>query len=903
PTATPTSRPSPTPLPQPTPTPAPTEGVLYQEGFDSGTARGWQLEPGWSVSRDAEGNLALRGQGHQWARYTGASWDDFTFKMRVRLVRGRLHINYRVSGCNRYFLGLDADGLDLSKTSPCDRHASLGRVGERHSPGRWYEVKVVGNGSRLDIYVDGVLKLTYVDPEPLVRGNFAFESLDDSEVYVDDVVVTGLLPPASLRWQKTGGPSGGLGYDVRMRTDNPDRMYVTDAWSGVNLSQDGGRTWTASNEGIISRTGPSGDAIPIFSLTISPHNPDVIWAGTQGRRGIFKSTDGGRTWAKRDTGGVVGEGVTFRGFTVHPREPDTVYAAAEVSSFVWAGEPRQGKEFDRVKGVVYKTVDGGLTWQAVWRGDNLARYIWIDPRDPNVVYVSTGLFDREAANSNPATGDPGGVGIVKSTDGGRTWRTLGRQNGLNNLYIGSLFMHPTNPNILLAGASNNAYRDGSGVYLSTDGGETWQHTLVVGEASLTSVEFSLSQPDVAYAAGDDAFYRSQDGGRTWQLMSGGPPSARQGPPQWGPPGTRVGFPIDFQVDPRNPNRVFANAYGGGNFLSEDGGRTWVMASQGYTGAQLADIAVDPRDSNRIYTIGRSGFFRGTGGGSAWEGLNYEPATFGTWYAVALDPRDADTILISDEHQGVVLRTTDGGRNWSEVFRHPQVNASEFQRRHGFKAIAFAPSNSDVVYAGMARERRNIEEGRADPSFGIYKSTDGGRTWQEANDARTAGHNINALAVDWRNPAVVYAGTVKGGIFRTTDGGRSWVPLNQGLGVLDIRALAMDPGDPQVLYAGAENGGLYKSTNGGLSWQRSGTGVDALAAIWDIVIDPTNPRLLYAGDFRTGVYRSDDGGQRWMRINTGLSTRAINALAISADGRVLYAATQGEGVFRLETGGG
>ncbi|NIT78764.1 MAG: hypothetical protein GWO44_18205, partial [Thermoplasmata archaeon] len=94
--------------------------------------------------------------------------------------------------------------------------------------------------------------------------------------------------------------------------DNPDVMYVTDAWAGVHMSTDGGQTWFPSNEGITTRAGESGDAIPVFCLTIDPHNYDIIWVGTQNVRGIFKSTDGGRTWVEMDNGVVEYEGITFR---------------------------------------------------------------------------------------------------------------------------------------------------------------------------------------------------------------------------------------------------------------------------------------------------------------------------------------------------------------------------------------------------------------------------------------------------------------------------------------------------------------------------------------------------------------------------------------------------------------
>ena len=187
-----------------------------------------------------------------------------------------------------------------------------------------------------------------------------------------------------LEWHRCGGPLGGLGYDVRMVPASPDTLFVTDAWAGVFVSRDGGANWGPSSGGITTRTGPSNDAIPVFCLTIDPHDSDIIWAGTQYLRGIFRSDDGGISWNEWDNGVEETEGITFRGFTVDPRSSDIVYAAAEVSSWQWSADhqPHNGREFDLTEGVVYKTVDRGRNWTAVWRGKNLARYIWIDPQRP-----------------------------------------------------------------------------------------------------------------------------------------------------------------------------------------------------------------------------------------------------------------------------------------------------------------------------------------------------------------------------------------------------------------------------------------------------------------------------------------------------------------------------------------
>jgi len=730
----------------------------------------------------------------------------------------------------------------------------------------------------------GQPNISHVDREPLLRGGIAFETLENSEAFVGDVtVVSNPRRTRGLHWVRTGGPLGGLGYDVRMQPNNPDIIYVTDAWTGVNISEDGGRTWHPSNEGIITRAGESGDAVPVFSLTLDPHNPEVIWIGTQNRRGIFKSTDAGKTWVEKDNGVVEREGISFRGFAVSPRDSNIVYAAAEIASFAWAGRELLGREFDLTKGVVYKTTDGGERWTAIWRGDNLARYIWINPRYPDVIYVSTGIFDREAANSDPRRNLAGGVGIVKSTDGGHSWQMLGRANGLTNLYIGTLFMHPKNPDVLLAGAGNNAYPEGAGVFLSTDGGWTWQNTL--RGPNIQSVEFALSDPRIAYAAGIDAVYRSRDGGRTWRRVTGGG--------RWGPPGIQAGFPIDLQVDPRDAARLFANNYGGGNFLSDDGGRSWTNASRGYTGAQVRDIEVDRR-TGRVFAAARSGLYLSANKGGKWRGAAYQPAAGIEWYVVAIDPTDAGNVLAASNAGGVIVQSRGEHWRWRQASESPGPRMS-------WRAIAFAPSDSAIVYAGTSAfySAGTFDDRMA--AGGVYVSKDGGRTWRQANDANSKDANVAAIAVAPRNPRVVYAATCNRGLLRSADGGRRWQRVRIGLRVRDVRALAIDPRDPRVLYAGVRDGGVWKSVNDGESWQRSSSGMDAEASVTDIVFDPTDSRVLYASDIHSGVYRCNDGGKLWARINEGLRTRAVNALAISSDGRTLYAATEGEGVFRLDIG--
>jgi uncharacterized protein (TIGR03437 family) len=860
--------------------------VLFRDDFEDGDADGWALNViesqarGWQVEKEGNNHVFV-GRGDGEARLVEGPWGDFRLAAKVKVVGGWLDISSRNSYYAYYDVRLQRDSLALSRVRLNSEFTWLANVPASYAPDRWYSLAIVGIGANIKVYVDDVLKIDYTDPAPVLLGGVGLGMASGSEVRVDDVEVSGPAPSGPV-WVRTGGPPGANPGEVRMRPDNPDVMYLADNFTGVSRSVDGGKTWFAFNRGIAMRAGLSGDDIPVHCLTIDPHNPNVIWIGTEGRPGIFKSVDGGETWVQKAWGIYESSWATFRGITVDPRSSDIVYAAASVAD---GG------------GVVYKTVDGGENWKAIWRGDNLARYIWIDPRNPDVVYVSTGHWFSAARNSDPSRNLPGGVGVIKSTDGGRTWQALNEANGLKNLYVGSLFMHPQNPDILLAGTGSLFWSKDQGVYLSTDAGRTWELTLASdGSGFITAVEFAVSDPRIAYAGSQAAFWRSQDGGRTWRLMSGGHPYDT-----YGPPGIHVGRPVNLQVDPRNPDRVFAHGEHGGIFLTEDGGRTWKVTGQGYTSARVRAIAVDPRDSRRVYAVGNNGVYRSDSGGEDWIGIDSAPMTGGPGYGVAVDPANPGRVLLADEDGGSLFRSVNGGMTWELIFRDPRVGgfAQGTQARHGLKTLVFAPSNPKVLYAGMRIGRDVIELGYRGPSFGVLKSTDGGETLREANDANTARQCIHDLAVDPRSDDIVYAGTLEGGVFRTLDGGRSWGPLNRGLPVLDVRALAIDPSNPFVLYAGLENGGLYKTVDAGANWLPASFGMAPEAAIRDILIDPTMPQVIYAADPRTGVYRSEDGSKSWVLINRGLRMRNVNALGLSSDGSTLYAATEGEGVFRLD----
>ncbi len=705
------------------------------------------------------------------------------------------------------------------------------------------------------------------------------------------------MPPA-VDWIKTGGPIGGLGYDVRYGAST-EVMYVTDNYSGVNKSLDGGETWFATNRGITGRFGASGDAVPVFTLTVDQNNPDIIWAGLKDDKGLYKSVNAGQTWSKV-TPNISEAQFVFRGVTVQDGNSNIVYAQGELPMNVY------GKVFDRVRGRIYRTADGGVNWEMIWEGDNLVRYVFIHPDNDNLLFASLGIFDREANNSDCSQTPPvqGSGGVLKLEKQGSGWDNWTMNTGLTDMYVGTLAIHPDNPDIMLAGAGNTACsryeqpagvkHETGGVFLTTNGGGTWTKTLA--NDVITAVEFSPNLPNLAYAGGQHMIYRSENGGVDWIPVSGMSYD-------WGPIGAPAGFPIDFVVDPSipsDPEVLFANNYGGGNVKSVDGGGTWQLASSGYTGALMLDVAINPEKPQIVYGAARSGFFRSTDGGNSWNGLSTSPAVLWSAFGAAVKPDEPNVVLASQELLGYLYRSVDGGLSWTTVFTVPNVVPGVDLYQHGLKSIEFAaPPNSHVVYAGACRGSvalDDIANNSKKLSEGIFKSINGGITWADASDSNTTDKCLASIAIHPTNPNIVYAAAPYAGIYKTTNGGASW-SLQSGLPT-DMRSVAINPKNPDIVYAGALSGGVYRTINGGSFWSAFKTGMEPNDPIWSLAIDPSNPDIVWAGSRATGIYRWVPEEERWTHVNKGLTTRTVQALAISPDGKLLYAATTGEGVFRM-----
>jgi len=684
-----------------------------------------------------------------------------------------------------------------------------------------------------------------------------------------------------------------------MRPDNPDVMFVSDVVAGVHKSLDGGRTWSQANDGIPAD--PTG-GVPIFCLTIDPNNNNVIWAGTYLSGHVYRSTDNGATWQARDNG-IFHEGRSWRGITVDPNNSSVVYVAGEVSSWMFDGVGGQ------TLGEVYKSTDAGESWNLIWTGDNLARYVWVDPRNSARLYVTTGIFDRDPANSDKDNGVWGGVGILRSDDGGITWEVINAKNGLDGIIVPSLFIHPENPDFLIAsttGPFGGPFLETSGVYATYDGGNTWEQILQNPEGGMEAVEIAEADPSVWYAAGNveekgAMIWRSDDAGESWQKF----PIRTQH--------RAAGFPIDLQVDPRDPYRIFDNNYGGGNFLSEDGGETWVDASRGYTGVSILGIGVAPWDGNIVF----ANEFQSNDAGETWMGLGGHAAAFD--FAPSESGSEMPHLIAADWE--TLVHSYDGGKSWVDFTIMWEIGKEIDAGRvpegaTPMRAFAFAPSNSEIVYAGFANQGcfGDVPWNCPLPSPRFSRSSDGGYSWEAVEGTPFEGVGITALDVHPRNPQKVYAATAIG-LFLSEDGGFNWRQL-QGLREVTrhlprgaepspgetfiVYDVLIDPFDDRVIYAATLEYAVWRSSDGGETWTQAAAGMDPNEQMFALLADPNRPGVLYASTSLSGVFVTTDGASSWRKLGEGLDFFNMKDMTLSADGSVLYVGTGGRGVYRLGT---
>lgn len=610
--------------------------------------------------------------------------------------------------------------------------------------------------------------------------------------------------------------------------------------------------------------GPEGGII--VGLAADSQNPPTILASTFGG-GLFKTSDGGGSW-------VALTGLPDRCciLAVDPSNTGTAYAVA-------------GDGF-------YKTIDGGASWNLV-----------------SLRAIGFTVQTLRVTSSGALYASGGGGPIAKSTDGGARWNRLSSELTL-------LAIDPRNPDTLYA---NGPPR---GVLKSVDGGANWSVVNSSGYFSFLVVDPQNS--DTLYGGAGWQLLKSTDGGASWVLLSFGLKPTK-------PPVIPDGI-LSLAVHPKNsallygivnrfidvPGLLSSTYY---LIASTDGGETWTTATDPMlTVGDLKTILPDPTDPGTWYLGTTNGVLKTADGGASWSfensGFQATPIR-----RVVVDPQAGGTLFALPDTMGQTWRgiglfkSTDGGSSWFP---------SGFGLPWGVNSIVADPLNAGTLYAaGPHNNGASSFQG-----FGVFKSGDGGASWNEVWAIPTPGTGIYPLAISAQAPNVLYAGVTAcphfciTNVARSSDAGRTWTQALTPLSTDEyLSAIAVDPRDPNVVYAGTSDlggwgtGGLFKSVDGGASWTRTGNG-----AVYTLLIDPGNPDKLnsfiagpcdplfdaFAYDPRGGtlycggdakVLRSTNAGKNWTEVGSGLRGH-VNALAFgSQDPRKLYAATSG-GLFEI-----
>jgi photosystem II stability/assembly factor-like uncharacterized protein len=314
-------------------------------------------------------------------------------------------------------------------------------------------------------------------------------------------------------------------------------------------------------------------------------------------------------------------------------------------------------------GGVWKSDNGGATWTAVFEKQSVAAIgaVTIDPNDENTVWVGTG-------EANPRNDVSYGNGIYKTTDGGKTWTDLGLTT---TRHISRILVDPRNSNHVIVGGMGDVFKDSpnGGVFVTDDGGKTWNQTLYVGLATGASeLAMDPNNPDVIYAGmwqfrrepwtfhsggPDDGIWRSTDGGKTWARLSGnGLPSGDTGR-------------IAVAVAPSDSKRIYAiiEAHGGILWRSDDGGNTWTMTSDDTLVDQrpfyFTHLNVDPKDENHVYAVSEMLAESKDGGKHFKETAD---AVHVDYHAMWIAPNDPKRMMTGGD--GGYALSLDGGKNWS-----------------------------------------------------------------------------------------------------------------------------------------------------------------------------------------------------------------------------------------------
>jgi len=655
--------------------------------------------------------------------------------------------------------------------------------------------------------------------------------------------------------------------------------------------------------------------------------------------GVWKTTDAGRHWTNI-TDGQIGTG-SVGAIAVAKSDPNVI--------FVGMGEACPRGNFSHGDGV-YRSLDAGKTWEHVGLDDTRQiGAIEIDPRDPDLVYV---------AALGHVYGPSEQRGVYRSTDGGEHWDRI--------LFVDEdtgavdFALDPQNPRVMYAGMWEvrrtpwgfSSGGPGSGLYRSTDAGETWKELaegLPKGIKGKIGVAPSPAKRDLVYAiieADDGGLFRSSDGGDTWTRVSEDRELRQRawyyshvtadpmdpdtvfvmnvsflksidGGKNFKPMGVPHGDNHGLWIDPEDNTRLF-NCNDGGANVSFDGGRSWSAQDRQPT-AQFYHVTVDDRVPYRVYGAQQDNSTASVSSRASAIGnwrRDLRPVGGGESGYIAVDPRDPE-IVYAGSYDGFLTRYDGHLRKSRNIMVWPEVpmGAGAENLVHRFQwtfPIVISPHDPDTIYVGGERVFRSRDAG------GTWESISGDLTTNDKSKQVSSGGPITkdntsveyyctvfTIAESPIEPGLIWVGTDDGLIQVTEDGGEHWenvTPAGMGEWPL-ISLIEASPHDADTAYAAVNRYKsddftpmVYRTRDRGRSWQLVAEGIDDGAFVRAVREDPARPGLLYAGT-ETGVYYSLDAGDSWSPLQLDLPRTPITDMVVKDDDLVL--STQGRSFWILD----
>ncbi len=692
----------------------------------------------------------------------------------------------------------------------------------------------------------------------------------------------------AMKWRCIGPFRGGRVTAVAGVSRLPFTYYFGATGGGVWKSEDGGLNWKCISDGFF-KTGSVG------AIAVAESDPNVVYVGmgesalrgnVSHGDGIYKSTDGGRTWKHiglKDTSQV-------SRIRIHPQNPDLVYVAA--LGHVYGPNEERG---------VFRSRDGGQTWQKILYRNNKTGAVDLifDPNNPRIIYAALWEFYRTPYSLS--SGGPGS-GLFKSTDGGDNWQEISHNPGLPKGILGiiGITVSLAKPGRLWAIIEA---KDG-GVFRSDDGGQTW---LKVNEERrlrqrawyYSKIYADPKDPNTVYVL-NTGLYRSIDGGRSYTSI-------------------RVphGDNHDLWIDPHNPQRMINGNDGGAN-VSYNGGQSWTAQDNQPT-AQFYHVITDNHFPYRVYGAQQDNSTVRIASRTTGRGIGRAD-----WCAVGggesghIAPRrDNPDIVYAGSYGGLITRWNYKTGQTGIISPWPENpmgwGAAKLRYRFQWTApILVSRFDSNVLYHAAQVLFKSNNEGQ---SWEIISPdlTRNDKSKQQSSGGPITKDNtsveyyctIFALAESYHDPQILWVGSDDGLVHLTRNGGQSWQDITpkEMPKWSRISMIETSPFDPATAYLAVDCHQLddlkpyiYKTSDYGKSWKKITDGLPENTFVRVVRQDPKRKGLLYAGT-ETGVFVSFDDGLHWQSLQLNLPIVPIHDMVVKENDLVV--ATHGRSFWILD----